>query len=165
MLFSLIFLFIPSSSRCVRCECNNHGTRCDPETGICECKPNTAGRNCELCMKGFYGNPTRGQPDDCKPCPCIFANECILIGQSVKCTDCPEGHIGDNCEKCSDGYFGDPEGKLGQPTRYDNIKYLILCSHLNSTHQVILFYLIESTYFILSRFPNPFLRIFFNFDI
>ncbi|XP_066935737.1 laminin subunit gamma-1-like [Clytia hemisphaerica] len=103
--------------RCVPCECNNHGTRCDPETGICECQDNTSGRNCELCKKGYYGNPTRGTKDDCQPCPCIFANECILIGQSVKCTDCPEGHIGDNCEKCADGYFGDPEGKLGTPTK------------------------------------------------
>ena len=104
--------------RCVPCECNNHGTRCNPETGVCECKDNTAGRNCELCKKGFYGNPTRGTPDDCQPCPCIFANECILIGQSVKCTDCPEGHIGDKCEKCDDGSFGDPQGLLGPKTKF-----------------------------------------------
>lgn len=103
--------------KCVPCECNNHGKRCDPETGVCECKDDTTGRNCELCKKGFYGNPTRGTPEDCQPCPCIFANECILIGQNVKCTDCPEGHVGDKCEKCADGYFGDPEGKLGTSTK------------------------------------------------
>lgn len=103
--------------RCVPCECNNHGSQCDPETGVCVCKDNTTGRNCEECLEGFYGNPTRGKPDDCKPCPCIFANKCILIGSRITCTDCPKGHTGDRCEKCEDGYFGDPTGKLGNATR------------------------------------------------
>lgn len=103
--------------KCVLCECNNHGDQCDPETGICECKDNTTGHNCEICKAGFYGNPTRGNPDDCKPCPCVFGSNCILIGSSVQCTNCPEGHIGDRCEVCKDGYFGDPLAKLGMKTR------------------------------------------------
>lgn len=108
--------------RCVPCECNNHGDRCDPDTGVCECKDNTAGKNCEKCRTGFYGNPTRGNPDDCRSCPCVISKpgmpkECLLIGDRVKCTNCPDGHIGDKCELCADGYFGDPTGKLGTPTR------------------------------------------------
>ena len=70
------FLKIDSPSsflRCVQCECNNHGTKCDPETGVCQCTDNTMGRNCELCKTGFYGNPTRGNPDDCQPCPCVIS--------------------------------------------------------------------------------------------
>jgi len=108
--------------RCVQCECNNHGTKCDPETGVCECTDNTMGRNCEQCKVGFYGNPTRGNPDDCQPCPCVISRpggqkECILIGTRVKCTNCPEGHIGDKCQMCADGYFGDPTGRNGPQTR------------------------------------------------
>jgi len=108
--------------KCVPCECNNHGTKCHPETGVCECKDSTTGKNCEICKTGFYGNPTRGNPDDCKPCPCViakpgFAKECILIGSRVKCTNCPTGHIGDNCQICSDGYFGDPTGIRGTQQR------------------------------------------------
>jgi len=103
--------------RCIGCECNSHGTRCHAETGVCQCNDNTTGRNCEICKTGFYGNPTRGTIDDCKPCPCLFANECILIGSRVKCTNCPTGHIGDVCEVCADGYFGDPKGLKGKATR------------------------------------------------
>ena len=33
--------------------------------------------------------------------------------QSPKCTECPEGRMGFRCEKCEDGYFGDPMGKFG----------------------------------------------------
>ncbi|CAB3984009.1 Hypothetical predicted protein, partial [Paramuricea clavata] len=81
-----------SYDRCVRCECNNHADSCDPNTGKCLCQDNTVGDDCSSCKKGYYGNPTAGNKDDCKPCPCVFGTQCILIGSKVKCTDCPEGH-------------------------------------------------------------------------
>lgn len=32
--------------------------------------------------------------------------------ENFVCTDCPEGHLGDHCEKCEDGFYGNPlEGK------------------------------------------------------
>ena len=80
--------------RCVRCECNNHAEICDPDTGKCLCQDNTVGDDCSRCEDGYYGNPTAGTKDDCKPCPCVFGKQCILIGSTVKCTDCPEGHQG-----------------------------------------------------------------------
>lgn len=76
-------------------------------TGVCNCQDNTEGDNCEKCKDGFYGNPTEGNEDDCKPCPCVFGSRCIQIAERVVCTDCPEGHTGDLCDFCQDGYYGD----------------------------------------------------------
>ena len=102
--------------RCIPCQCYGHSDTCDPVTGKCVCQHNTVGDNCEKCKDGFYGNPTEGTEDDCKPCPCKFGSRCILIGKNIVCTDCPEGHVGNLCEECDDGYYGDPSGLLGFPT-------------------------------------------------
>ena len=103
--------------RCIPCECHNHADICHPDTGVCNCTDNTEGKNCDKCVAGYYGSPTHGTPDDCKPCDCHFAKRCIQIGVQVICTDCPEGHSGNDCGECADGYYGDPKGLLGQPTR------------------------------------------------
>lgn len=106
-----------SYDRCVRCECNNHADKCDPDTGKCVCQDNTDGDNCQKCKDGYYGNPTSGTKDDCKPCPCAFGNTCVQLGLKVTCTDCPEGHQGDLCDECIDGFYGDPSGSRGPKTR------------------------------------------------
>ncbi|EDO36523.1 predicted protein, partial [Nematostella vectensis] len=103
-------------AQCVPCQCYGHSDTCDPVTGKCNCKHNTTGIRCDKCIDGYYGNPTQGTPDDCKKCPCKFGTRCIQIGANVVCTDCPEGHVGNLCDMCQDGYYGDPMGKRGAPT-------------------------------------------------
>lgn len=103
-------------ARCVPCNCNGHADSCEEDTGRCICQHNTEGENCELCARGYYGNSLEGTPDDCKPCPCPDRGACIQLGadeESVVCIECPLGYGGPRCDLCSDGYFGDPTGKLG----------------------------------------------------
>ena len=116
----------PGYGRCTRCNCNSHSETCDPNTGFCVvstlqnsfyqtiyemyvqyCRHNTIGENCEKCAQGFYGDATRGTPDDCKSCPCPltiasnnFSPTCRLDsdGQPT-CNACLTGYTGRNCEQ------------------------------------------------------------------
>lgn len=101
---------------CIPCDCNNHATICDSETGQCICQHNTDGNQCERCARGYYGNALKGSPDDCQPCPCPNGGACLtLLDESVVCLECPEGYTGPRCELCTDGFFGDPQGRHGAP--------------------------------------------------
>ncbi|KAL1475678.1 hypothetical protein MTO96_037111, partial [Rhipicephalus appendiculatus] len=115
--------------RCEKCDCNNHADSCDPYTGKCdECLHNTTGPNCNECLPGFYGNAVLGFTDDCKPCSCPpgaslddLPSECRTIvtpaGESdYICLECPPNHAGNKCERCADGFFGNP-AIPGEPCR------------------------------------------------
>lgn len=101
-------------SSCVLCNCHQHGA-CHPETGVCECLDFTTGMTCEQCLEGFYGNALIGTPGDCHPCPCPDRTSCAQIAETgeVVCTNCPEGRTGIRCQRCEDGYYGDPSGQSG----------------------------------------------------
>ncbi|XP_066271321.1 laminin subunit alpha-2-like [Branchiostoma lanceolatum] len=102
--------------QCEPCQCNGHAEECDDVTGTClSCLHNTAGRNCEVCAPGYYGDATRGTPDDCSRCACPlvedsnnFSPTCVAMDGGVFCDRCPPGYEGFQCEKCADGYFGNP---------------------------------------------------------
>uniref|UniRef100_A0A674DE93 Heparan sulfate proteoglycan 2 n=1 Tax=Salmo trutta TaxID=8032 RepID=A0A674DE93_SALTR len=102
---------------CAGCNCNGHGSACDPISGHClSCQHNTEGPQCDKCRPGYFGDPRRGRPDDCKPCPCPytetsrrFSDTCFLDHDSqATCDACRPGYTGRRCEKCAPGYQGNP---------------------------------------------------------
>ncbi|XP_074594778.1 laminin subunit alpha [Brevipalpus obovatus] len=83
---------------------------------VCTCPPNYQGTSCEECASGYYrspsgfmagrgsvfGGPTLGL---CIPCECNgHSRECDP--NTGKCLNCMHNTLGDHCEKCSSGYFG-----------------------------------------------------------
>uniref|UniRef100_A0A4W6FNJ1 Heparan sulfate proteoglycan 2 n=1 Tax=Lates calcarifer TaxID=8187 RepID=A0A4W6FNJ1_LATCA len=102
---------------CAGCNCNGHARACDPISGHClSCQHNTEGPQCDKCRPGYFGDPSRGRPDDCKPCPCPysetsrrFSDTCFLdVDQQPTCDACRPGYTGRRCEKCAPGYQGNP---------------------------------------------------------
>ncbi|KAK7884903.1 hypothetical protein WMY93_028026 [Mugilogobius chulae] len=108
------------------CNCNGHASACDPISGHClSCQHNTEGPQCDKCRPGFFGDPTRGRPDDCKPCP---ARTTRLLDGSSTCDNrgtvssssrpcnCKNNVAGTLCDECKPGFFhlseANPEGCL-----------------------------------------------------
>ncbi|XP_075453399.1 laminin subunit alpha-2 isoform X2 [Ascaphus truei] len=102
---------------CEPCRCFGHADTCDDITGEClNCKHETYGRYCDYCLPGFYGNPTVGTAEDCLPCACPmnidsnnFSPTCHLDQtRGLICDECPPGYTGQRCERCAEGFFGQP---------------------------------------------------------
>ncbi|XP_060786974.1 laminin subunit gamma-2 [Neoarius graeffei] len=95
-------------SQCEPCACR--GGSCDPETGDCYSADETPSG--QGCATGYYSDPQI--PGDCKKCPCPLGYICSLTAGTlnVKCR-CPPGATGSRCQKCSDGFYGDPLGESG----------------------------------------------------
>ncbi|XP_063156026.1 laminin subunit alpha-3 [Candoia aspera] len=111
-----------SPNLCEPCNCHGHALDCyyDPEVeqrkeslnlhgqyqggGVCiECQHNTAGINCEKCLKGYYrpfGVPITAV-HGCIPCQCStygsYQDACDLT--TGQC-DCRPGFIGQQCDRC-----------------------------------------------------------------
>ncbi|XP_021350179.1 laminin subunit alpha-like isoform X1 [Mizuhopecten yessoensis] len=109
----------PFLGACVPCMCNRHTDTCDPDTGMClGCLDNTMGDHCETCLPGHYGDPSR---ESCTICSCPlpvasnnFAFGCnVYNGQMVSC-DCQPGYAGLLCDRCSPGYYGNPNEQGGR---------------------------------------------------
>uniref|UniRef100_A0A8C4X261 Heparan sulfate proteoglycan 2 n=1 Tax=Eptatretus burgeri TaxID=7764 RepID=A0A8C4X261_EPTBU len=123
---ALGFTRVPSGpylGTCVGCSCNGHSSTCDDVNGHClRCQHNTEGSQCELCRPGFFGDPTQGRPSDCMLCPCPytkkpnqFSDTCHLgTDGRPTCDACQLGYEGRRCERCADGYSGNPMAPGGR---------------------------------------------------
>lgn len=96
---------------CIKCECNNHSSNCNKQTGMCfDCQHNTVGNYCEICQRGYYGNATAKSSENCKKCPCkalqTVTTDCVQNQNGdVICLNCSKAYSGQLCNQCSVGYF------------------------------------------------------------
>ncbi|XP_063282783.1 laminin subunit beta-4-like [Pelobates fuscus] len=109
---------------CRPCQCNGHSEECDPRTGACiGCRDFTSGRHCDKCLDGYYGDPILGSGKQCRPCPCpgypgsrnYHGSSCYADRESnqIVCL-CAPGYGGTRCDRCSSGYFGNPDQEGGE---------------------------------------------------
>ncbi|XP_058821715.1 netrin-B-like isoform X1 [Topomyia yanbarensis] len=107
-----------------RCKCNGHASRCvlgREEELTCDCKHNTAGRDCERC-KAFHfdrpwGRANARESNECKICNCNgHARRCRFNMELFKmsgrisggvCLNCRHATTGRHCHYCREGYYRD----------------------------------------------------------
>ncbi|XP_065835236.1 laminin subunit beta-2-like isoform X2 [Oscarella lobularis] len=103
--------FNVTSSGCQACDCVEAGTNpsrpCDSTTGECLCKNNFTGGRCHLCKSGFKREVVNGNESiPCVPCECNgHSFDCHPI--TGVCMNCSNNTVGNFCEECEDGFFGD----------------------------------------------------------
>ncbi|XP_054689415.1 laminin subunit gamma-2 [Grus americana] len=99
---------------CRACPCgNSQGCSVVPgsEEVVCDrCPPGAAGINCEYCADGYFGDPAASRP--CQPCRCNGNVEPNAVGncdrQTGECLKCIYNTAGFYCDRCKDGFFGNP---------------------------------------------------------
>ncbi|XP_052450464.1 laminin subunit beta-1-like [Carassius gibelio] len=92
------------SNGCSVCDCHSQGSvghQCDPVTGQCPCQHGATGRQCSECQPGQWGFP------NCRQCQCNgHAESCDPeTGACYECTDYTAGQL---CERCVNGFYGNP---------------------------------------------------------
>uniref|UniRef100_A0A8C4W263 Laminin subunit alpha-5 n=1 Tax=Gopherus evgoodei TaxID=1825980 RepID=A0A8C4W263_9SAUR len=91
----------------INCDCNAAGTegnacRKDSQRGMCVCKPNFQGAQCDQCAPGHYG-------PGCQPCQCSGPGQYdgTCDSETGQCL-CRSGFEGYSCNQCAPGYFSYP---------------------------------------------------------
>lgn len=89
---------------CKACDCNSIGAAdndCDLITGQCKCHPNTYGRECDQCQPSFWNFP------NCQMCQCNGHTQ-HCDPRSGECVGCADFTSGYNCDRCIEGFYGNP---------------------------------------------------------
>ncbi|XP_016138604.1 laminin subunit beta-1-like [Sinocyclocheilus grahami] len=89
---------------CTVCDCHSQGSvghQCDPVTGQCPCQHGATGRQCSECQPGQWGFP------NCRQCQCNGHAE-ICDPETGACYECRDYTAGQLCERCVNGFYGNP---------------------------------------------------------
>ncbi|VDM98610.1 unnamed protein product [Thelazia callipaeda] len=96
------------------CFCNGHSSVCNPLTYQCvNCADNTFGVQCEKCIDGFEGDAKLGEKGcivngiDIEDKKCVCNKHSSKCDENDRCLDCLHNTIGNNCENCMQGFYGD----------------------------------------------------------
>ncbi|XP_063394216.1 laminin subunit alpha [Cydia fagiglandana] len=72
----------------------------------CQCPPGYKGTSCEQCASGHYRLSSGPHAGYCVPCECNGHSQECDVNTGV-CLDCGGNSMGDHCEMCVPGYYGD----------------------------------------------------------
>ncbi|KAK2920361.1 hypothetical protein Q8A73_002565 [Channa argus] len=97
---------------CIACNCSHVGvigsstgavSRCNQDTGQCQCKPNVTGLSCDRCEFGYWN---LSHPDGCVPCDCDPLGSLSLFcePEGGQC-ECKPGVGGRRCASCGSGSY------------------------------------------------------------
>ncbi|XP_013924368.1 PREDICTED: laminin subunit gamma-3 [Thamnophis sirtalis] len=110
--------FLGQPDDCQPCPCPGQGpcaTMLDSQEIVCtHCPPGQRGRLCELCDDGFFGDPLgrNGSLRPCNSCDCRGNTDPNAVGNcdtlTGRCLRCLYNTAGEHCERCQEGFFGDP---------------------------------------------------------
>ncbi|CAG0898967.1 unnamed protein product [Cyprideis torosa] len=82
----------------------------------CQCPAGYTGNSCEECADGYYHISQGSYGGSCIPCECHgHSYECDKV--TGVCFNCTDNTMGDHCETCIGGYFGDASPPSGLLTR------------------------------------------------
>ncbi|XP_068457437.1 laminin subunit gamma-2 [Clinocottus analis] len=110
-----------------RCDCNGRSPYClrDASGLRCvDCQGNTAGRRCERCKDGFH---LTGAPPSCTPCRCNLTGAVAASCDSRGRCSCKERVTGDKCDRCPDGPIGPNGCSLSRRPREDSGSRMCFC--------------------------------------
>uniref|UniRef100_A0AC35UH10 Laminin subunit beta-1 n=1 Tax=Rhabditophanes sp. KR3021 TaxID=114890 RepID=A0AC35UH10_9BILA len=114
---------------CKACRCPNgpssgaqHADSCYPRSSlnsasediVCNCKVGYKNKNCDECAANYWGNP-KDSGGSCQKCDCNgninFNEEGNCDSESGDCLKCLYHTVGDQCQHCVNGYYGDAKIK------------------------------------------------------
>ncbi|KAJ8258484.1 hypothetical protein COCON_G00174960 [Conger conger] len=106
------------------CLCDPEGSvsaECAGLGGQCRCKPGVAGRRCDRCEPGTFGFGPQGCTERrcasclpglwgfpaCRPCQCN-GHALLCHPHTGSCADCRDHTTGHLCDRCVNGFYGNP---------------------------------------------------------
>ncbi|KAK7100839.1 laminin subunit alpha-like isoform X2 [Littorina saxatilis] len=88
---------------CAACDCDICGSEsCDKNVGVCNCKPNVVGSECDQCASNTWGYE---YCTGCRDCDCGMGSVSPQCDLRTGSCECQPGVQGAQCDKCLPGHW------------------------------------------------------------